>query len=155
MRIVEDSVARLTLKDRTLWITAVCFLVAGIMIWQAVLQERHVNLYASPAFLVVFGLAFLHMTDVVLDKTRRVATLRRLTVIKLTRASLGFEDIVDVAVQMEPLPDSNSISCRLAFLTRDATIPLSASYQPDPQRYNAMRAAILRALGRVPDATAP
>jgi hypothetical protein len=151
MRIVEESATRLVLKDRTAWITAVCFLAAVIITWQAV-QHREPIIVA--AILVAFGVAFLHMTDVVFDKTRRVANLRRLDVIRLTRSSFAFDDIVDVTVQMDPQPDNlNSISCRLAFRTRDATSPLTASYAPDLDPYNAMRDAILGALGRVPDTT--
>ena len=147
---------RLTLRDRTLWIAAVCFVPAVIMTCLAVLHHEGVRFYITPLIMMAFGLAFLHTTDVVFDKTRRVASLRRLTVIKLTRLSIAFEDVVDVAVQMDPQPDNwNSISCRLAFLTRDATIPMTASYAPNLERYNAMRASILRTLGRAPDTIVP
>jgi hypothetical protein len=143
MRIVEDSVSRLVLRDRTLWITVMCFLAPGLMIIQSVTRPPPVNFYTALLVAGIFGLAFLQMTDVVFDKARRVATLRKLTVIRLTRATLQFADTVDVTVQIAPQPDGVSITCRLAFQTRDDV--MTASYEPNLERHNAMRDAILRA----------
>src|ERR1700736_4669366 len=154
MRIVENSVSRLALKDRTLWITAVCFIAAGIVGSQALAHHERITFYVLPLVASAFGLAFLQMTDVVFDKARRVVALRRLTVVRVTRAKLRFEDIVDVTVQISPQAGNwDSIHCRLAFRTQDAVIPMTASYEPDLERHNAMRDAILCALGRAPETT--
>jgi hypothetical protein len=156
MRIVENSVSRLALKDRTLWIAAVCFLAAGFMISQAVAHHQPINFYFALFVVATFGLAFLQMTDVVFDKTHRVATLRKFTVIRLKRTTFHFDDIVDVTVQIAPQPgDADSITCRLAFRTQDAVIPMTAGYEPGLERHNAMRDVILRALDRVPETADP
>jgi hypothetical protein len=129
MRIVENSVSRLALKDRTLWIAAVCILAAGFMISQAVAHHQPINFYFALFVVATFGLAFLQMTDVVFDKTHRVATLRKLTVIRLKRTTIHFADILDVTVQIAPQPsDADSIMCRLAFRTQDAVIPMTAGH---------------------------
>ncbi len=154
MRIVEDSVSRLALKDRTLWIATVCFIAAGIVGAQALAHHQRITFYFLPLVASAFGLAFLQMTDVVFDKARRVVAVRKLTVVRVTRAKLRFEDIVDVTVQISPqVGNWDSIHCRLAFRTQDAVIPMTASYEPDLERHNAMRDAILCALGRAPETT--
>ena len=149
MKVVEDSPSRLVLKDRTLWITGFCFVFAGFMGYQALVQPARVN-FLAPLFLILVGMAFLDMSDVVFDKTRRMVSLRRFSVVKLTRATFRFEEITDVVVQIAPLiGSSTSTQCRLAFVAGKAPLPMTISYGPNLARYEAMRASILRALGRI------
>lgn len=51
---------------------------------------------------------------------------------------------MNVRVEFAPSPDSwDVISCRLSLVTASAIMPLTASYRPDQERYNAMRDTIL------------
>jgi hypothetical protein len=96
------------------------------------------------ALIVVFGLAFLRATDVTFDKVGRICAIRRFDVLRVKRTQIAFADIVDVRVEIEPMPDNPaSISCRLSLVTASAVIPLTASYEPDQDRYSAMRDAVL------------
>jgi hypothetical protein len=118
------------------------------MVYQALVHNVRIN-FLAPLFLGLFGLVFLEMSDVVFDKATRVATLRTLTVIKLTRTRFRFEEITDVVVQIAPMIGaSTSTQCRLAIVAGLTTLPMTSSYEPSLARYEAMRTSILRALGR-------
>jgi hypothetical protein len=39
--------------------------------------------------------------------------------------------------------DAAALSCRLGLVTASAVLPLTASYEPDQDRYNAMRDTVL------------
>ena len=83
-------------------------------------------------------------TDVTFDKIGRICTIRRFDVWWVMRRRLAFADITDVSVEIGPSPgDSTDISCRLGLVTASAVVPLTASYEPDQARYNAMREAVL------------
>ena len=151
MRIVEQSATRLVLKDRTLWISVVCFAAGAAIVYVALSQHKAANAYVSAALFLVFGLAFLQSTDVVLDCAQRNLSLNRLAVFRRTRSRYSFDDISDVQVQASPGQDFHgAVSCRLALVTREAVVPLSVSYQPDLPRHEAMRRAMLDVLGHGP-----
>ena len=137
MRISENTPSRLTLRDRTLWISVPCFGLAGIFIVRLADQP---SLLVPAALFLMFGLAFLHATDVTFNKIDRTCAIRRLDVLRLTHIRLAFEDIIDVRVEIAPFPDDERVpSCRLSLVTASAIVPLTASYQPNHESFDVMR----------------
>ena len=144
MRISENAPSRLRLRDRTLWISLVCFAGAAAIIARVAVDRDPFEQLIPAALVVMFGLAFLRATDVTFDKVEGICAIRRFDVLRVKRTQIAFADIVDVRVEIEPMPDNPaSISCRLSLVTASAVIPLTASYEPDRDRYNAMRDAVL------------
>ena len=144
MRSSEDTPLRLILRDRTLWISAVCFAAAAILLTGFLVARDHFGLLGSTGLFFVFGLGFLRATDVTFDKARRTCDIRRLDVLRLTRTHLAFEDIVDIKVEIAPHEgDSHIAACRLSLATASAVLPLTASYEPSLERYAGMRDKIL------------
>jgi hypothetical protein len=147
MRISENTASHLRLRDRTLWISAVCFGAAMIFIVRLAIVRDPPTLLIPAALFVIFGLAFLRATDATFDKIARICDIRRLDVLRLTRTRLAFEDILDARVEIAPSPESASVlSCRLSLVTASGVVPLSAVYAPDHARYSAMRDAVLDAV---------
>jgi len=142
MRIVENTPERLVLRDRTLWISAVCFGAAALLLIRFAPADRGALIGAI--LFAVFGLAFLRSTDLVLDKYQALCSLRRLDVLRVKRLRFAFEDIRDVRVEVEPMAgEAHTVSCRLALVTADGVTPLTASYEPDLDRYNQMRDVLM------------
>ncbi len=149
MRISENTPSRLRLRDRTLWISLVCFAAAAAIV-VGVAFDREQSGQLIPAVLsVIFGLAFLRATDVTFDKIERVCAVRRFDVLRVARTRLAFEEIVDVRVEIEPMPDNAAaVSCRLSLVTASGAVPLTAGYEPDQARYDTMREAVLEVVFR-------
>jgi len=77
-----------------------------------------------------------------------------LYLLRVRHTRLAFEDVTDVRVEIGPSPDdSAAISCRLSLVTASAVVPLTASYGPYQERYNAMRDTVLELVFR--DGTRP
>jgi hypothetical protein len=147
MRITENTSSRLTLRDRTLWISAVCFAGASAILARVAFNYDQPDGLIPAAVCVLFGLPFLRATDVTFDKIDRICAIRRFDVLQMKRTRLAFADITDVRVEIAPMPDDGaSISCRLSVVTASAVVPLTASYAPDQPRYNAMRDTVLEAV---------
>lgn len=142
MRIAENGPSRLRLRDRTLWISAVCLGSALTLAGAGVFNDQP-KLFITAALFLIFALASMHATDVTFDKTQRVCDIRRLTVLRLTRMRYAFADILNVRVELAPVDDAAALSCRLSLVTTSGTVPLSAAYEPDERRYEAMREAVL------------
>ena len=148
MRIKANTQSELVLRDRTLWISAVCFAAVLFMVYRVLVHHDSHNLYFSALFLAVFGVAFLGATDVVFEKRRQICRVRRLGALGVFRADYRFPEIKDVKVEIGPAAGrSNTTMCRLALVTAGGTIPLTRSYEPTLERYNAMRDAIVLTLG--------
>ena len=144
MRISANTASHLKLRDRTLWISGVCFAAAAILIARAAFDQDRFEQFIPAGLSLIFGLAFLRATDVTFDKIGRICTIRRFDVLRVIRRRLAFADIADVSVEIGPSPgDSTDISCRLSLVTASAVVPLTTSYEPDQARYNAMREAVL------------
>jgi hypothetical protein len=148
MRIIKATTpSRLVLRDRTLWISGVCFAAALVIVYRILADHDPAALAISALLLVGFGLVFFGATDVVFDKTEQVCRLRRIGALGVVRAAYRFPEIRDVRVEIEPsLGHSNTTMCRLALVTAAGTTPLTRSYEPSLERYNAMRDAIVLAL---------
>jgi hypothetical protein len=148
MRIKANTPSELVLRDRTLWISAVCFAAVLFMVYRVLVHHDSQNLYFSALFLALFGVVFLGATDVVFEKRRGICRLRRLSALGIFRADYRFPEIKDVKVEIAPSEGrSNTTMCRLALVTAGGTIPLTRSYEPTLERYNAMRDAIVLTLG--------
>jgi hypothetical protein len=148
MRITESTPSHLRLRDRTLWISGVCFAAAVVLAARAALDRDQLGELIPAALSAMFGLAFLRATNVTFDKVvERICAIYRFDVLRVRRTRLAFADIVDARVEIGPSPgDSPVISCRLSLVTGSAVVPLTAGYEPDQHRYNAMRAAVLEAV---------
>jgi signal transduction histidine kinase len=147
MRISQNTASRLALRDRTLWISVICFSAAVFFIIRAAVVRDQPSVLIPGALFVIFGLAFLRATDVTFDRSERTCAMRRLDVLRLTRMRLAFEDILDARVEIAPFPESASaLSCRLSLVTTSAVVPLTAGYEPSYARYNEMRDAVLDAV---------
>jgi len=147
MRIKSNTPSQLVLRDRTLWISAVCFAAALFMVYRVLAYHDSHNLYFSALFLGVFGLVFFGATDVIFDKRAQMCQVRRLSARGLLRAAYRFPDITDVKVEIAPSSGHSSATmCRLALVTAAGSTPLTASYEPTLERYNAMRDAIVLTL---------
>jgi hypothetical protein len=158
MRIAEDTPSRLVLRDRTLWISLLCFGGAAALLARfAVVWDKQLLIGAGLS--LAFGLPFLRATDLVFDKAQRLCDLRRLDMVRVTRLSLNFSEIRDIQVEVEPMAGgSDVISCRFSLVTGSDVIPLTVAYEPDLERYNRMREIILDTLfpaARRPAATDP
>jgi hypothetical protein len=146
MRILEDTPSHLALRDRTLWLSAI-LIGAAVLLAVGVVRDREPRLLIPAGLFVIFALAFLRATDVTFDKIARTCVIRRLDVLRLTRIQLGFDDIMDARIETEPMPDAPAApSCRLSLVTQSAVMPLTASYEPSRERYDAMREAVLDAI---------
>jgi hypothetical protein len=144
VRIVQDTPSRLILRDRTLWSSVICLGGAAILVGHFALRGGAAAEQLLPAALsVLFGLAFLHATDVHFDKILRTCAITRLDVVRLTRRRLSFDDIVDVRIDISRFPDGDEAGCRFSIVTSSGAIPLTAAYEPDPERYSAMRSTLL------------
>jgi hypothetical protein len=148
MRIVKTSTpSQLVLRDRTLWISGVCFAGALVLGYRVLALHDPAGIAISALLLLGFGLVFFGATDVVFDRTAQVCRLRRISALGVVRASYRFPEIADVKVEIEPsLGHSATTMCRLALVTAAGTTPLTRSYEPSLSRYNAMRDAIVLAL---------
>jgi hypothetical protein len=142
MRISENPPSRLTLRDRTLWISVLCFGLAGIFIVRLAFVPDQPSLLVPAALFLMFGLAFLRANDVTFNKIEQICAIRRLDVVRLTHIRLAFENII--RVEIAPFPDDERVpSRRLSLATASAIVPLTASYQPDQERFNVMRDTVL------------
>jgi hypothetical protein len=151
MQISENTPARLKVRDRTRWISVVCLGMAGIFVARFAVDGDQSNSQIPAALFLAFGLALLHATDVTFDKIQRICAIRRFDVLRLTRTRLAFEDIINVRVEIAPFPENSSaISYRLGLVTAPAIVPLTTSYEPDQERYNAMRDTVLEAVFKGP-----
>jgi hypothetical protein len=79
MRISENTPSRLRLRDRTLWISGICFAAAAILIARFAFDPDQSEQLIPAALSLIFGLAFLHATDVTFDKVERICAIRRLS----------------------------------------------------------------------------
>jgi hypothetical protein len=102
MRITENTPSRLRPRDRTLWISAVCFAAAAIFVVRFAFDRDQPAVLIPAALFAMFGLAFLRATD----KIERVCTIRRLDVLRLTRIRLAFAEITEARVEIAPMPDN-------------------------------------------------
>jgi hypothetical protein len=143
MRIVENSPTRLVLRDRTYWITIVCFAAALFGAGYFALHRGDPRQLIPIGLFAAFGLAFLRSTDVVFDKIDRRCVVRRRDMVKVTSTELLFHDLTDIKVDVSALGERGQVSCRLALVTASQTLPLTASFEPDLTRYNTMREAIV------------
>jgi hypothetical protein len=154
MRISENTPLRLRLRDRTLWISGICFAAAAILVARVAFDYDQSDQLIPAALSLIFGLAFLRATDVTFDRVARICAIRRFDVLRLTRTRLAFADIVDVRVEIAPMQDeADALSCRLSLVTASAIVPLTVGYEPDQKRYNTMRDAVLEAV--IGDGPAP
>ena len=147
MRIVENTPARLVLRDRTLRLSWIFFAIAAASaVWFAIRGGDPRQLIVC-ALWIGFGLVFLRATEVTLDRPRGVCTVRRRDIWRVTARDLAFAEITDVRV--EPMPgddDSGGIACRLSLVAGAETVPLTATYQPSLERFEAMREVVMDAL---------
>src|ERR1700730_1962544 len=86
MRISENTPSHLKLRDRTLWISAVCLAAAAILIARAAFDQDRFEQLIPAALSLIFGLAFLRATDVTFDKIERICAIRRFDVWRVIRA---------------------------------------------------------------------
>jgi hypothetical protein len=146
MRIAENTPSRLVLRDRTLWISAVCFTAAAALVGRVAFDLDDASQLVPAALSVLFGLAFLRATDVTFDKTKGTCLVRRLDVLRLTCRRVAFHDIIDVRIDIDRSHDPDDLTYRLSLSTTSAIIPLSATYEPGFERYSGMREAVLDAV---------
>src|SRR5438552_4295175 len=117
MRIVEDTPARLRLRDRTLWISVACVIAAVYLFVNSRLHGEGPMGLVAATLALTFALAFMRATDVAFDKAARICQLWRLDVLKITRLQLEFAQIVDVRVDVSPFAsDADEIGCRLMLV---------------------------------------
>jgi hypothetical protein len=143
LRIVENTETKLRLHDRTLWVTVVCLAAAAINLGYFWLKGGDIGQMAVSGLFIIFGLAFLRSTDLTFDKIARTCVLHRPDVVRVTRYAFAFDEIKDIQVDTEPVSSDHVIPCRLRLITANSTVPLSAAYEPDLERYEAMREEIL------------
>jgi hypothetical protein len=68
MRISENTPSRLTFRDRTLWISVLCFGLAGIFMVHLAFVPDQPSLLVSAALFLMFGLAACNRRDVQQDR---------------------------------------------------------------------------------------
>lgn len=146
MRIVEDVPGRLLLRDRTLWVSVVCWAAALVIIAFA-LTRHDTKALLSAAVCVAFGVAFFRSSDVVFDKTARCCTIQRRDMWKVSRTVVPFGKIKNVLVD-QMLDHDGVTTCRLSLAMTDGEIALSSSYEPDFERFETMRRRVAEAIFR-------
>ena len=143
MRIVEDSQTRLVLRDRTSWVSIVCG-AAAVVISVFALSYPEPKGLISAALCLLFAIVFFRNSDVAFDKAARSCTVKRRDMWRLARSVIPFEAIKGIEVQtMIPGDSPTMTSCRLSLSTNNGEVPLSATYEPDLHRFEAMRRAIV------------
>jgi hypothetical protein len=144
MRIVENTPARLVLRNRTLWLSWGLFGLAAVLM-VPVVSHPNPQEFLVAALCAACGAVFLRATDVTFDRARRTCALRRLDIWRVMRVDLSFDDILDV--QIDTLTDEDRPpTCRLSLVTTSGTVPLTASYQPTLERFTQMRQAAIDAV---------
>lgn len=96
MPISGNTPSRLKLRDRTLWISAVCFAAATILGVRFAFDHDQFEQVLPAALSVTFGLAFPRATEVTFDKAERICTVRWIDVLRVMRMRLAFVDIADL-----------------------------------------------------------
>jgi len=145
MRIARNSSDALVLKEETVWISAVCG-VAAIFVFIQGAAHRAWLVFAAGGLFALFGLVFLRTVRVELDKRERAVTIQRMRMFQKSATRLRFDDIDDVVIETSAMSNSRTALCRLVFVTRGATIPLTEVYSGTFRGYDALRVAVLGAL---------
>ncbi len=143
MRIVENGPERLVLRDRSIWITAVCLAACVAAVAFAIRHGIAVTPMIPAALFAVFGAAFFNLTDVTFDKAEGLCRMRRMTALGIRRVTLAFDRIDDVRVEIMISSESHATMARLALVSEGKTIPLTNGYTPDFARQESMRAAAI------------
>lgn len=145
MRIVENNVSRLVLRDRTLWVSFACF-GCGLFLAGAIIAiHKDFRGLCVAAFLFLCGLVFLRTTDVVFDTSRRICSLRRRDLFRVTSREIGFDEISDVLIDLQhDSVHSGVFTYRLSLETADGPVPLGAVFEGGVQRFQAMRDALVK-----------
>lgn len=147
MRIVENSSSCLTLRDRTLWLSVVFFAVALFIVAVFYFGQGDHRIMYPAGFFALFGVAFLRSTDAVFDKQARVCRMSQLNMFWVKRRQFAFDDINDVEIDTGPTSPSSQVpTYRLNLVTASGTVPLTAAYEANLKRQEAMREAILQAV---------
>ena len=108
MRILGNTPSHLRLRDRTLWISLVCFGTAAIIVARVAFDLDQPDQLIPAALSLLFGLPFLRATDVMFDKIGRSCDMWRFDVLRVMRLRLAFDDIRDVRVDICPSPSDSS-----------------------------------------------
>lgn len=145
MRIAEDSPQRLVLRDRTLWIGVLLVFAAAFLVYMSLRQAHPAGMWVGAGLFVLFGLAFFSASDVVFDRSTGEVTLTRLVLWRRSQRVLRFSEIKGVEIQESP--GERVPTCRLALVTAERSFPLTTVYDRGRKDYEAMRAAVLRAMG--------
>jgi hypothetical protein len=146
MHIVEDEMPRLVLRDRTLWISFVCAGAAAFMgIGVIVAHKNPAGLLAS-AFLLMGAVAFLRSSDIILDASRRVCSIRRRDMLRVTHREIGFDEIRDVTVDLQAdTVHKDVFTYRLGLLTDEGPVPFGGVFEGGgPERCHALRETLVR-----------
>jgi hypothetical protein len=149
MRIVENTPARLVLRDRPPWAGPLLLAAMGL----AILGDAayRVPLRSQWSLLLLAGvvvvLVLVRSSEAIFDKASRTCAVRRFDLGGLRRCNLAFGDIVDVAIQpSRRTGGSGAMSSRLSLVTAEAVIPLMLFDEPGPERHRIMRDNILDAV---------
>jgi hypothetical protein len=151
MRIAQNSTDTLLLKEETVWISVVCGAAAAFIFFQGAAHRAWIE-FAAGLLFAAFGLVFLRAVRIRFDKLAREVTIRRIRIFKRSMQRLAFADIDDVVIETSAMGSGRTAVCRLVFVMRGGTIPMTDVYSGAFRRYDAMRVAVLQTLSKpVPD----
>ena len=143
MRIVETTPSRVILRHRTVWGALLLLIGGGLALLSAADNLRLATPWLG-LLLAAAGLVLMRSNKVTFDAERRICTLSRLTLLRLRRRELAFDEITDLSI--EPSRRKGGIAamcCRFSLVTDREVIPLMETYEPGPERYRIMREEVL------------
>jgi len=144
VRIIENSPSQLRLRDRTWWISVVCFAAAVFVGVGAAVKHGPAATFWSVPVMVIFGLVFLQATDVTFDAATETCRIRRLGGFRRSVKQVNFADIEDIRIDSRVFNTDGAVMCRLSLVAGGNVTPLSAAYEQRPQRYEAMRSSLVQ-----------
>jgi hypothetical protein len=147
MRIVEQTADRLVLKEGTVVISALCAM-GGLIPATVAAQTHQWRPLVATSVLVLFGLVFYRASRVVVDRSLRTVVIVERSAFRTRRASIAFDDIVDVTMDEMQLQLANAPSTRLVLVTKTDRVPLASVYSVSQRFHALVRRAILEMLGR-------
>jgi hypothetical protein len=153
MKITRQTETDLVFEDSTYWLSTL-FAGFAVLMAYAMLRSSTQRGLIGAGLLLLFAFAWLRRSTMVFDTKQRVVRWSRKRWGRTLSGSVPFDAIENVVVQ-NTRSENSAMTYRLALETKAETIPFCDPYSGGGQaRYDAMREAALKMLGRPSPANA-
>jgi hypothetical protein len=156
MHVIRKTNQELVILDSSIWISVFLLCVSSFAAYRLIVQESDKTGFWLLGIFLLFVLLFWRREVVVFDAARQQALWRRRRLFKVATGTIPFSDIIGIG--LESISAGNSLSYRLAILTRQSSAPMSDSYEGNLQKYEKLKQEILEFLGlpgEKPDSPGP